>query len=305
MNANNQPLARAKGTSTLVRAKFGPGMLLQHEDLEQLNIYTRELNRLMFRSLFGCGVVCGLVVGTDVKCGKVSVTVGSGLALDCQGDPIYVPRPQSVVVDEECNPDIPSPLWVVLCETEKCCAPRTATCSSDDDEAVSVCTRERAGFEIRIMRARPQCTCSCKDYEANDVPMGVPDDDCWCANPEHPCYRDHYAGKCGCDCEDCKNCDCDCVLLARLYRIDDDQENPVWKADHRVRRFVRPMLMRDPEVQIEEDARKEQTRQMQLRMNQSVAQDEAEHPEAPAAAPEQAPTNPETRSLRKPRPKRG
>ena len=85
MNANNQPLARARGTSTLVHAKFGPGMLLQHEDLEQLNIYTRELNRLMFRSLFGCGVVCGLVVGTDVKCGKVSVTVGSGLALDCQG----------------------------------------------------------------------------------------------------------------------------------------------------------------------------------------------------------------------------
>ena len=67
-------------------------MLLQHEDLEQLNVYTRELNRLMFRSLFGCGVVCGLVVGTDVKCGKVNVTVGSGLALDCQGDPIYVPQ---------------------------------------------------------------------------------------------------------------------------------------------------------------------------------------------------------------------
>ena len=72
-------------------------MLLQHEDLEQLNVYTRELNRLMFRSLFGCGVVCGLVVGTDVKCGKVNVTVGSGLALDCQGDPIYVPQPQSIV----------------------------------------------------------------------------------------------------------------------------------------------------------------------------------------------------------------
>jgi hypothetical protein len=297
MNANNQPLARAKGTSTLVRAKFGPGMLLQHEDLEQVNIYTRELNRLMFRSLFGCGVVCGLVVGTDVKCGKVSVTVGSGLALDCLGDPIFVPQPQSVVVDEECNPDIPSPLWVVLCGTEKCCAPRTAMCASDDDEAASVCTRERAGFEIRIMRARPECMCGCKDYEGNDVPMGVPDDDCWCANPEHPCYQDHYAGKCGCD---CKNCDC--VLLARLDRIDDDQKHPAWQADHRVRRFIRPMLMRDPQVQIEEDTRKDQARQMQLK--REATQEEAEPPEAPAAAPEQTPTQPETLSLRKPRPKR-
>ena len=167
-----------------------------------------------------------------------------------------------------------------------------------------MCTRERAGFEIRIMRARPQCTCSCKAYEANDVPMGVPDDDCWCANPEHPGYQDHYAGKCGCDCEDCKNCDCDCVLLVRLDRIGDDQENPVWKADHRVRRFIRPMLMRDPQVQIEEDARREQTRQLQLRSERGAAQDEAEHPEAPAAAPEQAPTHPGTRSRRKPLPKR-
>ena len=35
------------GLSTLVRPKFGPGMLLQHEDLESLNTYTRELNRLI------------------------------------------------------------------------------------------------------------------------------------------------------------------------------------------------------------------------------------------------------------------
>ena len=41
------------GISTLVRTKFGPGMLLQHEDLEQLNSYTRDLSRLMFRSFLG------------------------------------------------------------------------------------------------------------------------------------------------------------------------------------------------------------------------------------------------------------
>jgi len=274
MNANNQPLARAKGTSTLVRAKFGPGMLLQHEDLEQLNIYTRELNRLMFRSLFGCGVVCGLVVGTEVKCGKASITVGSGLALDCQGDPIYVPQPQTVAFDENCDPNIPGCLWVVLCGTEKCCSPRTSMCSADDDEAASVCTRERAGFEIRIMRARPKCTCSCAEPQPNDdVPQGVPDDACWCANPNHPCYQDHYLGKCGCECEDCASCDCDCVLLARIDRVDDDPEHPVWKTDHRVRRFIRPMLMRDPQVKIEDDARKEQAAQGFVGRDQEQAQE--------------------------------
>ena len=262
MNSNNQPIARAKGNSTLVRAKFGPGMLLQHEDLEQLNAYTRDLSRLMFSSLFGCGVVCGLVVGTETKCGKVVVTLGSGLALDCQGDPIYVPQPQSVVLDENCDPNIPSPLWVVLCGTEKCCAPRTAECSSEDDDAGSVCTRERMGFEIRIMRSRPQCACSCQepDDSPNSTvpPMAVDGDDCWCVNPEHPCYQDHYAGKCGCDCEDCANCDCDCVLLARLQLATQDNGEQGWVVDHRVRRFIRPMLMRDPQVHLENQRRQSQ-----------------------------------------------
>jgi hypothetical protein len=256
MNTNNQPLAMAKGTSTLARAKFGPGMLLQHDDLEQLTVYTRELNRLMFHSLFGCGVVCGLVVGVEVKCGKVYVTVGSGLALDCQGDPVYVPKPQSIVLDEDCKPDIPSRLWVMLCGTEKCCAPRTSMCASDEDEANSVCTRERDGFEIRIVRTRPQCTCGCPEPVPQDQTQALVDDKCKCVNPEDKCYVDHYAGKCGCNCEDCASCDCDCVLLARLDRSGDDPNYPVWTADHRVRRFVRPVLMRDPQVWIEEEARK-------------------------------------------------
>jgi hypothetical protein len=197
-----------------------------------------------------------------VKCGKVYVTAGSGLALDCQGDPIYVPKPQSVVLDEDCNPHVPSPLWVVLCGTEKCCAPRTSMCSSDDDEAASVCTRERDGYEIRIMGARPQCICSCPnpdfDAAAYEARRREHDSECWCADPNDPCHRDHYDGKCGCDCEDCDTCDCDCVLLAQLDRddpVDGKNEYPVWKADHRVRRFIRPVLMRDPQVEIEKEWR--------------------------------------------------
>jgi hypothetical protein len=50
------------------------------------------------------------------------------------------------------------------------------------------------------------------------------------------------------------------VLLARLERP--DVEKPDWAADHSVRRFVRPVLMRDPQVEIErkrrEDAEKKE-----------------------------------------------
>jgi hypothetical protein len=257
MNTNNQPLVVAKGPSKLARARFGPGMLLQHDDLEQMTAYTRELNRLMFSSLFGCGVICGLVVTAKPDCGKVTVSVAPGLALDCQGDPIHVPQRQTLVLDKDCDPDLAGPLWVVLCGTEKCCAPRTAMCASDEDESPSVCTRERDWFEIRIVRARPLCTCACPNPVPKDGKQTMPDNQPEPGYPGQECHAGHYAGKCGCDCEDCADCDCDCVLLARLDKSTDAAGQPVWTPDHRVRRFVRPVLMRDPQVWIEDEARQE------------------------------------------------
>jgi hypothetical protein len=226
-------------------------MLLLHEDLEQLNVYTRELNRLVFRSLFGCGVVCGLVVSTQQKCGQGWITVGAGLALTCDGDPIYVPKDQSIAIDEKCDPNLKSPLWVVLCATVKCCAPRTAMCPSDDEETTPVCTREREGWEIRVVSEEPKCACGCKP------PLGdLKETDCMClATPIPECYKNHYAGRCSCDCHDCTGGCCDCVLLARLERP--DPVTPDWIADHRVRRFVRPVLMRDPQVWYEQQKREE------------------------------------------------
>jgi len=217
-------------------------MLLHHEDLEQLSTYTRELSRLLFRSLFGCGVVCGLVVTTKPKCGKVYVTVGAGLALDGNGDPVYLPKDQPLAMDENCDESLKGPLWVVLCGNAKCCAPRTSICASDEeDESPSVCTRERDGYEIRIVSVRPKCICGCPGKTE------VKDTDCKCVSPDDPCYRDHYAGKCGCNCDD--GCGCDCVLLASLTKTGKG-ENP-WEVDHSVRRFVRPVLMRDPQVEEE------------------------------------------------------
>jgi len=252
MNNTNVTLASKTGTSTLVRAKFGPGMLLQHEDLEQLNLYTRDLSRLMFQSLFGCGVICGLVVGTKGECGKVNVTVGAGVALACSGDPIYVTKDESFPIDENCDPNIRSPLWVVLCSKVKCCAPRTAVCSSDDDDPHAECTRERDGYEIRVVSERPPCVCGCEDPKSeNEVRVGQTE--CKCLKPyleDFKCYDAHYDGKCGCNCGECSDCDCKCILLAKLTKNGDD-----WKVDHRVRRFIRPVLMRDPQVEIEEKQR--------------------------------------------------
>jgi hypothetical protein len=241
MSKGNGTIASVKETSTLVRPMFGPGMLLQHEDLEQLNTYTRDLSRLMFRSLFGCGVVCGLVVTPPVEeCGKVDVTITAGLALNCSGDPVHVPKDFTFSLAEKCDSDLPNRLWIVLCGATKHCAPRTSMCASDDDEATSVCTRERDMFEIRVVSEPPKCACGCgepKEYQAEERR-----NNCLCADPNLKCYEDHYLGKCGCQCGDGSDCGCECILLARL-----DKAESKWTADHRVRRFIRPVLMRDPQ----------------------------------------------------------
>jgi hypothetical protein len=260
MIGSTNKIPTVRGLSTLVRPRFGPGMLLQHDDLDLLTDYTRELNRLLFRSLFGCGVICGLEVNYKENCGQHTITVDAGVGLVCSGDPVYVPRQQTVILDENCADITDTELWVVLCGTSKACSPRPSMCATDDEEIGSSATRERDGFEIRVVGARPKCACFCEppltkkgatlkettttaDGAAN-TQDGIRTETCWCVNPEDPCYKDHYEGICGCACEGGDGC-CDCIVLVRLLK-QKDGDIEWWKADHSVRRFIRPVLMRDP-----------------------------------------------------------
>ena len=242
MNTKTTVLGEIKSMSTLTRPKFGPGQLLRDDDLKQGVDYSRELSRLMFRTLLGCGVMCGLDVSSKPECKKLSIGIAAGVALNCHGDPVYVPKPQTITIDFNCaKQPLPTQLWVMIRSFEKHCAPRAAVCSSDDDETPTVCTRERDWFEIRIVDQRPECACGCP--EAAEV--GLLKSECQCVNPKLECYVDHYKGKCGCNCANCSDCDCEWIILARLDN-DETIEGPDWQVDHTVRRFIRPVLIRDP-----------------------------------------------------------
>ena len=262
MNKTNVTIATKDGVSKLTKPKFGPGMLLRAEDLDLLKDYTTELSRLMFRSLFGCGVVCGLVVKVYEDCGMVVVEVGSGLAIACSGSPIYVPKDVTFTLHDDCDDvTVNEKVWVMLCSKEKCCGPRTSICASDEDDSPTECTREKDWYEIKVVSSPPDCVCSCiEPEEANkeqnpqtgqSVSVGQQtslsttgnENDCKCATG--PCYQDHYDGVCGCHCGDCSDCECKCVLLAYAERVGDTDD---WDVDHSVRRFVRPILMRDPQA---------------------------------------------------------
>lgn len=266
--------------TSLVRPKYSPGLLLQDDDLTAGVNYTRHLSRMMFRTLFGCGVVCGMVVDKPVlKCGKLTINVGKGMALSCAGDPIEVPATQEIMLDP-CSEEIPDTLWIAVKHIETFCEPRAALCPPDEDEPPAACTRESDGFELRAFAERPPCSCGCKMLppvpvaaaeapaakskavtakaaaktakaraEAAAVTGAALEDNTGgslfnertrAASNDAPegCYFPFYDGQCP-----CASCDCEWIVLAVATR-----KKEAWSVDHSVRRFVRPVLMRDPQV---------------------------------------------------------
>jgi hypothetical protein len=164
--------APGKGLSSLIEPLYAPGHVLMDDDLTAGVAYTRNLSRLLFRSIFGCGVICGLRVDPALDCGRLVITVQPGVALDCCGDPIEVRTPQAISVGTDCHDPIPSPLWVMIRRVQHACAPRELACPSDDEDDACGChaTRSRAGFELKVVEKPPRCACQCAKADDDDQP---------------------------------------------------------------------------------------------------------------------------------------
>ena len=83
------------GLKCLCRPRFFAGQLLSEQDLNRLDRYIVEKNRLHNRYLHGWGVVCGLEVGCD-PCDDSHVSVSQGYAISPCGDDIVVCEQDSV-----------------------------------------------------------------------------------------------------------------------------------------------------------------------------------------------------------------
>ena len=262
MNTQDKPLSKKSGTSSLLRPQFSPGLLLEDDDLNTGVSYTRDLTRLMFRSLFGCGVICGLTVtGRQTSPAKLEITVAKGLALDCMGNPIEVPSDVVIEYCHDCS-DIQLPIWVVVCYKESCCRPKEVACSQDDDSAPRP-TRVRSGYEVRVYGSLPACSCHCRT--SDDTPPKTLTGGC-CEDDEStppdsdtpsiryattgvdaricPCYLPHFHGKCEC------GCNCCCVVIGKITEVQSPDPNKRLAAlangqatvDYAMVRHIRPML---------------------------------------------------------------
>lgn len=176
------------GLECLCRPRFFPGQLLTDEDLNRLQRYVIDKNRLHNRYLVGWGVVCGLEVVCDA-CDGDHVTVRTGYALSPCGDDIVVCRDHSVNVceliaqcrtqkDPVCDPPQPqaprdcrggNEKWVLaICYDERPSRGVTALVGSSDDACCARCGCGGSG------------SCGCKSGNGS----------CGCGSP---------TGGCGCD----------------------------------------------------------------------------------------------------------
>jgi hypothetical protein len=228
----------------LERPRYAPGLILEDSDLTAAVDYTRGLNRMLFRSLFGCGVICGLTVSAKSDCG-LDISVAPGLALDGCGDPLEVREP----VDFHLGPQDGVPLdgdprtknfWIVACAGEINCRPRPVVCDEDDLQDVKQATRTQATTRIAVSTEPPACECGCgsfrdlpTDAEARDTQLEslavkllpfryanhapAEPEDC-CADP-HKCQEKHRTDStCPADCGCGAACACGCcVLLAWVH----------------------------------------------------------------------------------------
>lgn len=232
----SQPSKPASGKSQLVRPRFSPGLLLQDDDLTAAVDYAGDLGRLLFRSLFGCGVVCGLKITLHNKgnCGATLV-VAPGLALNGCGDPVQLTGKQTIPLKQTTGK-----LWVVISRTVTQCQRRETACSADEDAGDSVATRLHDGFQIDLYGgdASPEGACGCAPLKDGELASA--------ATTEHAkSYEARRAGECACDCHS------ELVLLGFFANLESsltaakEAEEGV-DADHSVRRFVAPAFMSDP-----------------------------------------------------------
>jgi len=258
-----KPLDCKPGSSGIERPLFSPGLLLEDEDLTAGVNYTRDLSRLLFRSLFGCGVVCGLEVKGTLICKRqqLSVTVGPGLALDGSGNPLHVVKSVTLATPHDCK-ELPGEVYVVICYKDYACRSREIACSPDGDSQ-NVKTRATDAYEIKLYGEPPACACSCgkkpkqkKDAvpgncceELLEAPTAVDTTTADAAGTDPDpcdCYKKHF------DASSCADCECACVLLATVSTKIDTNNHPInlndppadieTYVDFSVRRWIRPVL---------------------------------------------------------------
>ncbi|MBB3219827.1 hypothetical protein [Pseudoduganella umbonata] len=164
------------GLQTLCRPRFFAGQLLTEDDLNRLDRYMTDKNRLHNRHLHGWGVACGLEVVCAPCQGEGDggkVLVRPGYALSPCGNDIVVPAAKTVDVCElidRCRP-----------QRDPCFTPGADDGCRDAEETwiLAICYHEQTAREVAALRAsrcnegkQPAGQCGCNGQCGGDCGCG-------------------------------------------------------------------------------------------------------------------------------------
>jgi hypothetical protein len=153
------------GLQTLCRPRFFAGQLLTEDDLNRLDRYMTDKNRLHNRYLHGWGVACGLEAVCAPCQGegdRGKLLVRPGYALSPCGNDIVVPAAKTVDICElidRCRP-----------QQDPCFVPGgdDACQDAEEDWILAICYHEQSSREVAALRAgrcnegkQPAGTCGC------------------------------------------------------------------------------------------------------------------------------------------------
>lgn len=244
------PIVRA---TTTERVTFRDGMVVTAEDLEAAMRYPASMLHTVLRSYFGCGVVCGLELKSEIGTEKEprwSLCIDAGVAFDCAGYPLELCRPVSVDLNPgHCAPDIPSD------GLEVCIAIRRAThdessgnaCSCGSSSPERHCSRSldhimiKAVLKSNLADLEPGL---CKRLlTAGDVTDGKKGDQTAKEDPPQPALdggqaRPDQLQSCLTTCSDCTCTDPSWVLLGCVTI---KSKLGIIKTSHDERKFVKPI----------------------------------------------------------------
>lgn len=235
------------------RLRYFHGMLLDDKDFQAEQQYHAGKRRLLNRMLHGSGVVCGL----DLKGKKDGrwIEITSGLALDCSGNEIWVPKKQHIDLssllppkDKPKNPECKEEdndgeiktYYIGIRYEEKPTNPVSVYLPSGScEEKTCENSRYKEGFCIEIVDCCPEkyppgllksfCECEKGDQpdnskqlcdECGEMPAGEGrenDLEAWCK-----CVRLEEWCEKSVECSECCSCDKPCYLVLGQIKVDKD-----------------------------------------------------------------------------------
>lgn len=142
-----------KGFSVFERNNYFCGKLMVDRDFWAEQLYHIGKQRLHNTYLHGWGTVCGLKVDPHPYCPNIRVIIRPGLAIDCWGREILVPKDYEVELEsykKNGNNDDKKPENLYVCLSYKECETESVPVFLDDCGCTETCEPNRIREEFKI-----------------------------------------------------------------------------------------------------------------------------------------------------------